>query len=184
MKWYAMYVKTGREDLVCRYLNIVLREQNLKYKIIVPKRKIIEYRLGIREIVEKKLFPGYLLIQTESICYFYMIIRKRWHSYMYRVLKTEECFLKIEEHEIQPIIGLINSDGLIEISNIYLEEDRVLVVEGPLAYYSGTIKKINQRKRRAKILVSFLGNTCMIDIGIECLKKLNDENIIKTILFT
>jgi len=68
MKWYAFFVKAGKEDIVCKYLNQIFGyHTNINFSLLVPKRELIKYKSGIKTLVYKPLFPGYILILTESI---------------------------------------------------------------------------------------------------------------------
>jgi len=185
MKWYAFFVKTGEEDTICRYLNQILSYYTeIDYNILVPKRELIEYKLGKKTLVQKILFPGYVLVYTESILSIYnVILIVGWHSDLFALLRIEENFQEIRSEEIVPIINLVSNEGIINISTIFLEKDKVIITDGPLAHYKGTIKKINPRKGRAKISLKFLNQNCYFDISVKCLEKVNEEDIKNKILF-
>jgi len=56
----------------------------------VPKRELIEYNSGIKTLVYKPLFPGYILIHTESMLSIYNLIRIGWwHSDLFTLLRIE-----------------------------------------------------------------------------------------------
>lgn len=185
MKWYAFYVRAGKEDIVCSYLiNILNNHEDFNFKLFVPKRKLIEYRLQERISILKPLFPGYILLYTNSVLKIYNAIQARgWHSDLLFFLKTENGFQEIRLEEIHPIINLVNKEGIIDTSTIFLEQDKVIIKEGPLINYQGRIKKINKRKGRAKISLTFLNRVIDIDICITCLEKINEQDIKKMHFF-
>jgi len=67
---------------------------------------------------------------------------------------------------------LIGNDGIIDYSKVYIENSRVSVKFGPLLGMEGAIKRIDKRKGRATIILNFLGEPRLVDVGIEILEKL------------
>ncbi|MFG0216967.1 KOW motif-containing protein [Brevibacillus porteri] len=51
-----------------------------------------------------------------------------------------------------------------------ITDSKITVKKGPLAGKEGIIKKVDRRKKRAKIVIDFLGDERMIDVGIEILE--------------
>lgn len=183
MSWYAFYVKTGKEDTLCRYLSYMLKGcEEVSCKLIIPKRELIEYKSGSKKMVYKPLFPGYILIHTDSIYKIYSNMKVLWHSEIYALIRTEKYFQKIKSEELSPLLKIINKDGIIKMSKIYLENDRVVVIDGALLHYSGIIKKINSRKGRAKISLDFFNCNYNFDIGVKCLDKLPDNELNREIV--
>lgn len=184
MGWYALFVKMGKEDDMCEYLDCLLRiHQKIDYKLIVPKRKVVEYKSGKKKLVNRTLFPGYIIVCTEDIYIIFNIIKTNRHTNIYALLRTEDYFQEISPIDIEPIVGLVNQEGIIDISSIFLEKDKVLITEGPLINYMGIVKKANPRKGRIKILLNFLNRNIEMDVGIKCLSKIDEKDIKNTIIF-
>jgi len=54
MSWYAFFVKTGEEDVLCRYFCCMFRDcKEITYKLIIPKRELAEYKSGSKNLVHK-----------------------------------------------------------------------------------------------------------------------------------
>ncbi|GAV14727.1 antiterminator LoaP [Paenibacillus sp. chi10] len=194
MGWYALFVETGSEDIVQKCLKSQFGQADL-YSC-VPKRLVPEKRDGEFYSVVKTLFPGYLLIHTKMTPTMYYELKKipkyyrllRNSTFMLdkvnrRAQKSMEPFLEvghpdnncddffneIDEGEIRQILQLINHENIIEYSNVIVEDSKVCVQSGPLYGLEGMIKKIDKRKRRAQITISFSGGERLIDVGIEIL---------------
>ncbi len=165
-KWYVLFVKTTKEELIKRILELLLNTYQVKVKI--PKKKIVEKKCGVKSDVIKKLFPGYILINVDMNPETYKKIIKI--PYVYDILGTGEYYTSINREEIKLIVNLMGSNELIEYSTIYFEGTNVRVREGPLKGIEGLIRKINKRKQRAKISLTFLGKERLIDVGIEILE--------------
>lgn len=170
LEWYALYVRSGYEDLV---KSIIIR--NLKdslVRVLIPQKIVPERKKGSFKWVTKKLFPGYLLINTEMNEKLYYKLKEipNPFNFLNKFHKDNNFyFLEIPEREITPILQLLNTEDTIECSKAYLKDSTVKIKSGPLRDREGIIKRIDKRKKRAKLLLNFLGDTKIIDVGIEFL---------------
>lgn len=180
-KWYALFVHTGKEDDVSKYLINIL-DQQINFSLLVPKRELYEYKSGVKVLCQKTLFPGYILVETDSIEEMYKILKSSfWHSDLNAFLRQGKHFEEIQTEEIAPILLLIDDKGIIRKSEILVKPDRIVIMNGPLVNFQGSIKKVNRRKGRAKITMEFLNRVLDIDISIECIndkKEICGRNVI------
>lgn len=180
---YVFFVHTGQEDIACRYMNDLLSyHENIDYRLLVPKRKLVEYRSGLIKVAYKNMFPGYIFIYTGNIERIYAILRMNCHSAVFKILKVDNCFQKVERRELQPILNLINGDGVVEASTVFVENGRVYIFEGPLINYTGVITKVNPRKKRVRVLLDFLDRKTEVDICADYLMKMDGENFENMVL--
>mgnify|MGYP000869329166 FL=1 len=166
MGWYAIFVESGYEDEFCLFINKAKSYLfgDIQFDLLVPKRKIYERKQGICKEVIRKIFPGYVLLRTDNIYEFYYGGKEGPH--FIRFLKNGYNFLEIQPDEIGPILLLANQEGLIDISQAFIIQDRLVITDGPLAGRERIIKKIDKRKGRAKVEFSIDSSTRMIDLGI------------------
>jgi len=172
MSWYALFVKTGYEDDVCHYIDKVKEYllEDVKYNLLVPKRKVYERKQGVRNEVIKKMFPGYVLIETDNIMQFYS--RAKGSPHIINFLRENDYFHEIRLDEIRQILHMIDHKGLIDVSLAYVVNDKISISDGPLLGQEGIIKKIDKRKGRAKVEFIINNNSLLIDLGIDIIQKL------------
>ncbi|NLU36754.1 MAG: antiterminator LoaP [Clostridiales bacterium] len=163
MQWYALFVKTGEEEDMRKYLETLLPDINMK--ILIPKRKLQERRKGKVYEVIKTLLPGYVLVKTEMDVDFYYRLKKM--PGLLKILRDESEPLPIPEHEIAVILALTNQGDVIDFSEIYKEGDRIKVARGPMKGLEGIIESYDHRKKRLKIRLEILGQVKKVDIGAE-----------------
>lgn len=175
MAWYAIFVQTGKEDEVCEKINKILMQTKYKedYEVLVPKRKVQEKKQGQFFDTTIKMFPGYVLIRSDEIEGIYHKTKRC--SHIYRFLQTDDGFEEIPLEEISNIIYLLDEEGVIRASDIFVEEDMVQVVKGPLCKYVGWIKKIDKHKQRASVVFKFRGQEHLIDLSIRLVKKPSEQ---------
>lgn len=165
MDWYALFVTTGREEDVVERLRLYFKESELA--TLVPKRVLIEYKAGKKQRVIKKLFPGYVLVNTAMNPRVYYKLKNI--PDLIRVLHYGEYYTRIPDEEMAEIRRLLGDRDIVDCSYVYLVNSRVVVKSGPLKGLEGLIKKFDRRKQRAKIVVNFMGTPKEIDLGIELL---------------
>ncbi|MBU8854947.1 antiterminator LoaP [Bacillus sp. FJAT-26377] len=170
MNWYALSVETGKEEIVQKFLRVHFDKSTLHS--FSPKRKIPEKKAGKVYNALRTIFPGYVLIRTNMTPDIFYKIKEIPNCYKMvnngDVYSKERgvYYSKIEDEEIDPIIKLINPEGIIEYSKIYAANSKVLVKGGPLKGMEAIIKKVDKHKNRAKILLNFMGKERLIDVGI------------------
>nr|WP_314464342.1 antiterminator LoaP [uncultured Clostridium sp.] len=180
---YVFFVYTGQEDVVCRYMNDLLSNyDDVDYQLLVPKRKLVEYNSGVHKVVYKNMFPGYVFIYTGNIERIHTILRMNWHSAALKLLRVDDYFQRVEKREFQPILNLINRDGVVEGSTVFVENGRVYVFDGPLINYTGVITKINPRKKRVRVLLDFLDRKTEVDICADYLLRMDGKNFENMVL--
>lgn len=183
MGWYAIFVMTGKEELVKEEIDRIMScsETKITYQLIIAKREINERKNGNIRSVIKKLFPGYILLETDNITELYHLIKNC--EYLIDILRRGEYFSEIKLEEIANIVYMADDDGVIGNSDIYVENDRIIVTKGPLKNYDGFIKKIDKRKQRITVLFFFNNKEHFIDLSINIIEKFDDKKIGKTIPF-
>ena len=166
IKWYAAFVETGSEDKVKERLNY--RFQG-KFTFYVPKRELRERKDKMWRIVNKILFPSYILIcgdiEDNDLIKFRNVPGLR------KILCSDGQPLTISRKEIDYINSLMTNGEIIGPSNIYEEGGQIKVIDGPLKGKEGQIFKIDKRKGRVKIKIPFLGEERIIDFSINIIGR-------------
>ena len=169
--WHAIYVLTGQEEKVRTALEKHFGEQ---LKILIPKRELRERKAGKWHLVQRKLFPGYVLVKGLLTTELYYQIKTL--PMLTKLLKSEDGPLTIEEKELEVLKILFSEDEeVIGFSTIYKTGDKVQVYSGPLEGLEGYIQRVDQRKGRAKVKLDFLGQTRIVELGIDIVDKVEKE---------
>lgn len=192
MSWYALFVKTGYESSIKRWLDTRF-DNNLLHSVI-PKRKVPEKKDRTVQHVIKTLFPGYVFIETKMSFSIYYTLKE--NPFIYNTLNylnnkdkrstlpdvqmasvaserpaAESHFFKeIPSEEMLVVLQLINENEVIEYSQVYFQDSKVIVQSGPLKGLESHIKKIDKHKKRAKVLMNIMGREQLVDVGIEIIE--------------
>ncbi|AJS58364.1 antiterminator LoaP [Paenibacillus sp. IHBB 10380] len=195
MSWYALFVESGQEDIVQQSLRSQF--SHCIHKAVVPKRMLPEKRNGVFYDVTKKIFPGYVFIETrmnprifyelQRLPKFYKLVRnasyliqranKVTHNkeFLHEIDSEndqyDDLFTYIEDAEMNPIIQLLRKDDTIHYSQVSFQGNFLSVKSGPLVGLENSIRRIDKRKRRAKIGLNIMGVEKTIDVGIEIMNS-------------
>ena len=166
--WHVLFVNTNQEEKVKKILE---KEMGDEYQFIVPTRELRERKNGKWHIAKRKLFPCYVLIKAiMNIEVYYKL--KKVHGII-KLLRNEDEVLIVSEKELKVLKILIdNNDNNIGISKLYKENDDIKIIEGPLSGLEGQIIKIDSRKGRAKVNLSFMNEERIVELGIELVDKI------------
>ena len=183
MPYFVIEVFSSKEEETARRIKNDLREITDDIDIFVPKRKRIIKKEGISKEKIEVLFPGYIFIECTDID----IINLKKNLYQVKTLtkllgldkehKDYVSSLSIEEEEmLNLLLGKENKNRTVEISHIYLRENKeVVVIDGPLKGLEGRISNINLHKRRVTILTQFMGRMVESELGIDFVAEKSDS---------
>lgn len=170
MNWYSFFVRSGREEEIKLFMDRYYARQLLS--CLVPKRMIPERKQGRIYHCTKLLFPGYIFIRTGQIHDLYYNIKETPHIlYMvnggiHKYDQAANFFTPIPKEQMDWLIQLCGTNGTMGYSDIIVGGEQLKVTSGPLLGKEEMIRKIDKRKRRAKIEVQLLDEVKLIDVGI------------------
>jgi transcriptional antiterminator NusG len=168
MTYYAMQVKTRGEEKFIKLFKA--RHPEITMPIYFPKREMKE-RHG-EETVRRTLsiFPGYIFIEmseTEKIQQYQWAFRRT--DGFFRFLHSNQKIVPLEGRDLEIVLHFIKTPGGVAgISKIYFNEnDKIVVMEGPLKGMEGKVVKIDKRKGRAKIKLDLYDDAYLVDLAFE-----------------
>ena len=161
------------ENKVAKEIKDEASKANLSDKIeeiIVPTHDITEVKRGKRVQRKKKYFPGYVLLKSEMDNTIYHMIKnlKKVSGF----LGTKGTPIPVSEKEIEKILGQIK-DGVVQPKSgvEYNVGEKVQVIDGPFASFSGLVEDIDEDKLRLKVSVSIFGRPTPVDLEYNQVEK-------------
>lgn len=167
-KWYVVHTYSGYENKVKLDLEKSIINRNLQDQIMevsVPIEQVVEVRNGTKKTVDRKLFPGYVLVR--------MIMNDdTW--YVVRNTRGVTGFVGPGSKPVPLTEDEMISLGMSEKKNIVVDfetGDEVVVISGPWRDTVGTISNINHQRQSVTILVDTLGSIIPVELGFTEVKK-------------
>ncbi len=166
-KWYVVHTYSGYENKVKANIEKTIENRNLQEEILevrVPMQDVMEMKNGARKTVQKKMFPGYVLINM-------VMNDDTW--YVVRNTRGVTGFVgpgskpvPLTEAEMKPL-------G-IKVDNITIdfgEGDTIVVVAGAWKNTVGVVQKIDFNKQTATINVDMFGRDTPVEISFAEVRK-------------
>ena len=171
--WYIIQSHSSFENKVVK----LIKEESEKAKIsdkieeiIVPTHDITEVKRGKRVQRKKKYFPGYVLIKSEMDNNIYHMIKniKKVSGF----LGSKGTPVPVSDKEIEKILGQIK-DGIAQPTSgvEYSIGEKVQVIDGPFASFTGLVEDIDEDKARLKVSVSIFGRPTPVDLEYNQVEK-------------
>ena len=171
--WYIIQSHSSFENKVAK----LIKEESEKAKIsdkieeiVVPTHDITEVKRGKRVQRKKKYFPGYVLIKSEMDNNIYHMIKniKKVSGF----LGSKGTPVPVSDKEIEKILGQIK-DGIAQPASSveYSIGEKVQVIDGPFASFSGLVEDIDEDKARLKVSVSIFGRPTPVDLEYNQVEK-------------
>ena len=88
-----------------------------------------------------------------------------------KLLGTGDEVVPLSEKEVRLLRHLIGEQETMEMSEGIIENDRVVILSGPLMGMESTIQKIDRHKRKAWISMEMFGGTQSVEVGLEIIRK-------------
>ena len=160
--WYVLFVLVAKSDKLCSLLN----KKGLN--AFIPQ--IEYYRRDIKGNALKPLFPGYIFVKSE-------MNQSDFDNFLYKLGEQKDGLIKqlkedgvsaLRDEEIEMFNILLNDEGILEMSQAFIEDKRAKVIEGPLIYYQNHIVKVDKHNKLAYLDIEFMNRQILVGLNIKC----------------
>ena len=176
--WYVVHTYAGYENKVKSNLASMVASLNLEekvYEVVIPMEDVADFKNGKRVVVQKKMFPGYLLVRVDldENVWFHIRNTPGVTGFVGQGAKPTplsrrdvETFLAAKEE------GAETTPKKTRPATLFSESETVRVKEGPFADFTGTISEINEDQLKLKVLVNIFGRETPVELGFDQVAKL------------
>ena len=171
--WYVIHTYAGYENKVKANLSSRISSMNVEdrvFEIVIPMEDVMEIKQGKKQVVQKKVFPGYLL------CRMYLD-DDSW--YVVRNTPGVTGFVgsgakptPLSTREIDKILQVKPDQKKLKPRLEFEEQESVRVTSGPFANFTGSISEINVDQSKLKVLVNIFGRETPVELGFDQVAKL------------
>lgn len=164
--WYVVHTQTGHEERVRTTLENRIKAANaqeLISQILIPTEKVSEVRGGKKRIMERKFFPGYVLIEMELSDEIWYLIKNT--PGITGFIGPGSKPQPLREEEVATILKQAEESKEKPIPKVIFEKgESVKIIEGPFTNFSGLIDEINPAKGKIKVMVSIFGRSTPVEL--------------------
>lgn len=168
-RWYVVHTFSGYENKVATNLETMVENRKLQdwiHEIRVPTELVSETKDGKTREVERKIFPGYVLVKM-------VMTDESW----YVVRNTRGCTgfvgpngkpIPLTEEEVAAL-GVEKRE--IEVN--YTVGDTVHIVDGPLENFSGIVDEIDLEKNKVRVTISMFGRETPVELELDQAERMD-----------
>lgn len=170
--WYVIHTYSGYEDRVAENLKQRIESMDMHdkiYDVIVPKENQIEIKNGRRRIVERRIFPGYVLVQMNVTEDSWYVVRNTPNVTGFVGSGTTPIPISEDEvRHIQKRMGVEEPKYKID----FQVGESVNIVDGPFKGFDGLVNDIDENKGKIKVLVNMFGRETPVELDSLQVKKI------------
>jgi transcriptional antiterminator NusG len=179
-QWFVVHTYAGYENKVKSNLESRIQSMNMEeriYEVVIPMEDVIEFKGGKKVVVQKKVFPGYLLVRLELDDDSWHVVRDTPGVTGFVGLGSKPTPLSRREVEDILQVKQETATGAAAAKKTrprleFEEGETVRVREGPFADFSGQIAEINEDQLKLKVLVNIFGRETPVELEFSQVAKL------------
>lgn len=167
-KWYVIHTYSGYENKVKVNLDKTIENRSLEdliFDVQVPMEDSIEVKNGKKQVIKRKIYPGYVLVKM-------IMTDETW--YIVRNTRGVTGFVGPGSKPIPLTDKEVRNMGVEDIP-IKLDAevgDNVRVISGPLENFIGVIEEISSEKQKVRVLVSMFGRDTPVELQFDQIQKI------------
>ncbi len=169
-RWYIVHTYSGQEDRVKKNLDLRIQSldmQNRIFQVVVPTEEEVIFKDGKRKSEQRKLFPGYILVQMNMDDKSWQVVRET--PGVTGFISTEDENDKrakpvpLEDSQLESILKQSES-GPARIKIGLQPGEMVRISEGPFIDFVGSVGDVDESKGKVRVLVSFFGRETPVEL--------------------
>jgi transcription termination/antitermination protein NusG len=172
--WFVVHTYAGYENKVKANLSSRISSMNVEdkiFEVVIPMEDVMEIKQGRKQVVQKKVFPGYLLVRMYLDDDSWYVVRNT--PGVTGFVGSGAKPTPLSDREINRILQVKPEDKKKLRPRLEFEEqESVRVTSGPFANFTGTISEINVDQSKLKVLVNIFGRETPVELGFDQVAKL------------
>lgn len=169
-KWYVCHTYSGYENKVATNLETIVENRKLQdwiHEIAVPTETVVEIKDGKKKEVERKIFPGYVLVKM-------VMTDDTWH--LVRNIRGATGFVGSGNKAIPLTDEEIAALGVEkrEVVVGYQVGDNVKITDGALESFLGTVEEIDLDRSKVRVVVSMFGRETPVELELDQVEPVQD----------
>ena len=172
--WYVVHTYAGYENKVKTNLEQRIHTMQMEGKIFrvhIPMEDVMEIKNGKKQVVQKKIFPGYLLVKMDYDNDSWYVVRNTPGVTGFVSAGTGTKPTPLSKREVEKILVVKKEEVKPAFRLGFEEGDVVRIISGPFADFNGTISEINMDQSKLKVLVNIFDRETPVELGFDQVSK-------------
>ena len=168
--WYVIHTYAGYENKVKTNLESRIQTMQMQDKIFsvyIPMEDVMEIKGGRKQVVQKKVFPGYLLVRMEYDDDSWYVVRNTPGVTGFVAAGTGQKPTPLPRHEVEKFLAPQKEEAKPQFRLEFEEGDVVRIIAGPFADFNGTISEINVDQSKVKVMVNIFDRETPVELSFD-----------------
>jgi transcription termination/antitermination protein NusG len=174
MHWYAVQVFSSMEKSVKAALEERIGRSDIQDhfgEILVPIEEVVEMKSGVKKISERRLYPGYVLVQMAMTDASWHLIKSTPRVTAF-IGGSAQKPTPIKDKEVEIILQRMDDSKSNPTQKMTFEKgESVRVIDGPFKDFSGNIEEVNYEKSKVRVSVSIFGRATPVELDFSQVNK-------------
>jgi transcriptional antiterminator NusG len=169
--WYVVHCYSGYENKVKHNLEQrieTMQMQDQIFQVVVPTEDEMEVRDGKRRVIERRVFPGYILVQMILTDDSWFVVRNTPGVTGFVGMGNEPTPLRPEE--VNAIMKRMEAEAP-KIKVTFKSGQKVRIIDGPFNEFIGVVDEIDMERAKVRVLVSFFGRETPVELDFLQVEK-------------
>jgi transcriptional antiterminator NusG len=172
--WYVVHTYAGYENKVKTNLESRIHTMQMEEKIFdvhIPMEDVMEIKGGKKQVVQRKVFPGYLLVKMVYDNDSWYVVRNTPGVTGFVASGTGSKPTPLSRREVEKILAVKKEEVKPQFRLGFEENDVVRIISGPFADFNGTISEINLDQSKLKVLVNIFDRETPVELSFDQVAK-------------
>src|SRR6266545_4118030 len=172
--WYVVHTYAGYENKVKANLESRIASMQMEEKIfdvVIPMEDVMEIKGGKKQVVQRKVFPGYLLVKMVYDNDSWYVVRNTPGVTGFVAAGTGSKPTPLSRREVEKILVVKKEEVKPQFRLGFEEGDVVRIISGPFADFNGTISEINLDQSKLKVLVNIFDRETPVELSFDQVAK-------------
>ncbi len=172
--WYVIHTYSGYENKVRHNLEHRIDSMEMRdqiFRVIVPTEEEIEIKNGQRRTVNKKIYPGYVLVQMRMTDDSWYVVRNT--PGVTSFVGHGNRPTPLDDDEVKAILKQMEEEAP-KVRVSYQVGQAVKITDGPFTDFEGLVDAIDHERGRVRVLVSFFGREAPVELDFLQVTRLVD----------
>jgi len=162
--WYVIHSYSGYENKVKKNLEHRIESMGMQdqiFQVVVPTEEEVELKDGQRRITERRVFPGYILVEMVMNDDTWYVVRNT--PGVTDFVRSGTKPIPLRQEEVDKILKRMEAEAP-KIKVSFREGQKVRIIEGPFEDFMGTVDAIDTDRARVRVLVNMFGRETPVEV--------------------
>ena len=173
-QWYILHILSGAEEKAKANLEARIKAHNYGEtidEIVIPKEQVTEVKLGKKKVLERKFFPGYMLVHMDMNEESWLFVRNTPGITTFIGPRRKPS--PIPQEDVDKILNKAEESKSKPAPKVSFDKgEAVRVMEGPFVNFNGVVDEVYPEKGKLKVSVSIFGRTTPVELEFWQVEKI------------